>query len=44
MNALTKEGIPNFRLERDIVNTPEPFRIWVEAFIETLEPELYKGG
>jgi benzoyl-CoA reductase subunit C len=44
MAALTEGGIPNLRLETDIVNPPGPFRTRVEAFIETLEPGLYKGG
>jgi len=44
MSALTGGGIPNLRLETDIVNPPGPFRTRVEAFIETLEPGRYKGG
>ena len=41
MAALTAAGIPNLRLETDIVNPAGQFRTRVEAFIETLEPGRY---
>lgn len=44
MSALTEGGVPNLRLETDIVNPAGQFRTRVEAFIETLEPGRYNGG